>query len=257
LEEKPGKRLWTGPAEAMDVRTMPDRIAHEIRLAILRGDVRPGEALRQRDLAKRFGTSLIPVREALRCLERENLVSAHAYRGASVLGLSVDEITQVADLHHVIFSHTLRFALPASASAEGDRAEAILRELAADPDPVAAHGLLWNFYRVLLEPAHRPHAVEMLRTIWLRYMRYWPLVWRVLNVPGYSAPTLNDTVEAYRAKDLARMVEQSELRVQEFVRRVVSELALYEAESAATAARDAEAPAPVASRKKGTRRPRA
>ena len=104
MEDKPGKRLWTGPAEAMDVRTMPDRIAQEIRLAILRGDVRPGEALRQRELAKRFGTSLIPVREALRCLERENLVSTHPYRGACVLPLTPDEIVQVADLHHLIFA---------------------------------------------------------------------------------------------------------------------------------------------------------
>ena len=233
---------------------MPDRIAQEIRLAILRGDVRPGEALRQRDLAKRFGTSLIPVREALRCLERENLVSAHPYRGACVLPLSADEIRQVADLHHVIFTHLLALALPVSCASDADRAEAILGELEGERDPVRVHGLLWGFYSGLVEPAHRSHAVETLRGIWLRYMRYWPVSWKVLSALQSSAPTLRETVDAYRAKDLPRLISHSASRTEGFIRLIVKELPVIEAEPQTEVVSDSVTETTKAPRK--ARRPR-
>lgn len=51
---------------------------------IASGRLRPGEALRQSDLAKRYGVSPTPVREALRLLESEGLVVYSPHRGATV-----------------------------------------------------------------------------------------------------------------------------------------------------------------------------
>ena len=60
------------------------RIAAELREAILTGEYAPGARIRQEDLAGRHGASRVPVREALRMLEAEGLVTLVANTGAWV-----------------------------------------------------------------------------------------------------------------------------------------------------------------------------
>jgi DNA-binding GntR family transcriptional regulator len=55
-----------------------------LREEIASGTIRPGEAIRQSDLAKRYGISPTPVREALRLLESEGSVTYSPHRGATV-----------------------------------------------------------------------------------------------------------------------------------------------------------------------------
>src|SRR6516225_8008324 len=62
-----------------------DFMASLLRELIISGDLKPGEQLRQRDLAERFGVSVTPVREALRWLESEGLVRYDAHKGATVV----------------------------------------------------------------------------------------------------------------------------------------------------------------------------
>jgi DNA-binding GntR family transcriptional regulator len=67
------------------------RIADSLRTAILAGSYRPGERIRQEDVAARSGASRIPVREALRMLDAEGLVTLVANSGAWVTKLSLAE----------------------------------------------------------------------------------------------------------------------------------------------------------------------
>ena len=64
--------------------TAPETIAAALRADILSGATRPGTLLRQEDLAARFAMSRIPVRDALRLLEAEGLVTIATNRGAQV-----------------------------------------------------------------------------------------------------------------------------------------------------------------------------
>lgn len=57
-----------------DERLLGVQIAEQLRQGILRGDWKPGSRIQQDRLAEQFGTSRIPVREALRLLENEGLV---------------------------------------------------------------------------------------------------------------------------------------------------------------------------------------
>jgi DNA-binding GntR family transcriptional regulator len=61
-----------------------DIVCALLREMIIGGEVSPGEPLRQRDLATRFGVSQTPIREALRRLESEGLVVNDPHRGAAV-----------------------------------------------------------------------------------------------------------------------------------------------------------------------------
>jgi len=92
--------------------TAQDLVLTSVREAILTAALPPGSRLRQEKLAEMFGTSRIPVREALRALEYEGLVSSIPYRGFTVTELDADDIEEVYDLRILLESHAIRLAVP-------------------------------------------------------------------------------------------------------------------------------------------------
>ncbi len=78
----------------------------------MRGDFPEGEPLRQDALADELGVSRIPVREALRQLEAEGLVTFSPHRGAVVSSLSLNEIDELFELRAEIECDLLRRAIP-------------------------------------------------------------------------------------------------------------------------------------------------
>lgn len=88
------------------------RIADLLRTAILRGEYQPGERIRQEDVAQRFGASRVPVREALRTLEADGLVTLSANVGAWVSRLSLAECDEIYQTRERIEPLLLRYALP-------------------------------------------------------------------------------------------------------------------------------------------------
>lgn len=86
---------WPEDATDKPTSTMSLGIARDIRAAILRGDLAPGQRIRQEELAEQYGTSRIPVREALRILENDGLVIFIANSGAWIANLNMDECVEV------------------------------------------------------------------------------------------------------------------------------------------------------------------
>jgi DNA-binding GntR family transcriptional regulator len=76
-------------------RTVEEALVKELRDAIVTGSLRPGERLVYRDLARRFGVSVTPVRIALRELSKEGLVEMRAHAGARVSLLSLEELEEI------------------------------------------------------------------------------------------------------------------------------------------------------------------
>lgn len=74
--------------------TIPEQIANRVAAAIVNGEYRDGERLREQELAEVYGVSRGPVREALRALERYGLVILLPRRGAYAVGLSLDVIAE-------------------------------------------------------------------------------------------------------------------------------------------------------------------
>ena len=88
------------------------RVADALRTSILDGDYRPGERIRQEVLADRYGASRVPVREALRTLESEGLVTLVANTGAWVSRISLAECEEMYQIRERIEPLLLRFNLP-------------------------------------------------------------------------------------------------------------------------------------------------
>lgn len=94
------------------------RVADELRDAILRGAYPPGTRLRQEELAGQYGASRVPVREALRILEAEGLVTTVANAGAWIARLSLAECVELYQVRERIEPLLLRYSLPALADAQ-------------------------------------------------------------------------------------------------------------------------------------------
>jgi DNA-binding GntR family transcriptional regulator len=72
-----------------------ENIAERLRSAILSGELEPGAKLIETDLAERFGTSRGPIREAIRELAREGLVTELPRRGTLVSTLTAHDLSEV------------------------------------------------------------------------------------------------------------------------------------------------------------------
>jgi DNA-binding GntR family transcriptional regulator len=97
------------------------RIAESLRTAILDGSYRPGERIRQEDVAARSGASRIPVREALRMLAAEGLVTLVANSGAWVTRLTMAECAELYLIRERLEPLLLRTSMPRLGEAETAR----------------------------------------------------------------------------------------------------------------------------------------
>jgi DNA-binding GntR family transcriptional regulator len=88
------------------------RIAAAFRDEILGGGYQPGERIRQQELAGRHGASRVPVREALRILEGEGLVTLVANAGSWVSRLSAEECTEMYQMRERLEPLLLRYSAP-------------------------------------------------------------------------------------------------------------------------------------------------
>ena len=83
-------------------RSLPEQIAARLAERVLAGLYAPGERIREESLAGEFSVSRGPVREALRLLEKDGLITIVARRGAMVTKLSADEVREIFDIRAVL-----------------------------------------------------------------------------------------------------------------------------------------------------------
>lgn len=81
-----------------DYKPLREVIFNTLREAIIVGELKPGERLMEVQLAEKMGVSRTPVREAIRMLELEGLVSMLPRKGAHVAELSVKDIMDVLEV---------------------------------------------------------------------------------------------------------------------------------------------------------------
>jgi DNA-binding GntR family transcriptional regulator len=89
------------------------RVAEGIRDRIVRGTYPPGSRLRQEEIAERFGASRVPVREALKLLEAEGLVTLVPNAGAWVSKLTLAECEEVYQARERLEPLLMRYSMPA------------------------------------------------------------------------------------------------------------------------------------------------
>ncbi len=142
--------------------TAQDLVLSSLREAILTAALPPGTRLRQEKLAEVFGTSRIPVREALRALEYEGLVTSMPRRGFSVTELDADDIEEVYDLRIVLESHAVRLAVPLITDEDLQVLEDLYAEMVAAASGDEQLAARERFYSRLYSITGRPRLVGLI-----------------------------------------------------------------------------------------------
>lgn len=154
-------------------RTTSDYIVDALRVAIYDGQFADGEELNQVELAAYFKVSRVPIREALRQLQAEQLVRSVAHRRTVVIGLQVEEMLELIEMRAVLEGHLIAKAGPRLDAAALER----LSDLCDEMDRLKTydyHWVLknWEFHRTLYQPAESRSAIALVERLNLRVERY-------------------------------------------------------------------------------------
>jgi DNA-binding GntR family transcriptional regulator len=157
------------------IQSMTSQLIVRLRDRILAGAYAPGSALRQDTLALEFGTSKIPVREALVQLQSEGLVNIFPNRGFQVRPLVSSELEEVFSLRLQMEPAAAAAGAKLAGSADHLAARHALERLneALASEEFSASGQLNRAYHLqLIVPRLQPIAAEILGRLHTLAQRY-------------------------------------------------------------------------------------
>jgi len=111
-----------------DPSPLHQRIYETLRAEVISGQRKPGELLSEAELARSWGVSRSPIREALRQLEQHNLVRWAPRRGATVARLTVAGLRDIYEIREALESLSAGLAAERGSAADLTK----MRDLAAD-----------------------------------------------------------------------------------------------------------------------------
>lgn len=121
--------------------------------------------LKQEALARKFGVSRIPIREALKRLEAEGLVAHTAHQGSVVASRSIDDLLETLDIRIGLESRALVLAIPYMTPAILRKAETILARYDASDMPGEWSELNLAFHLCLYKPCGRQRLLSMIESL--------------------------------------------------------------------------------------------
>jgi DNA-binding GntR family transcriptional regulator len=185
----------------------PDEIATALRRAFRERLIPPGQALNQDELARLYGVSRIPLREALRTLVGEGLIIMRPGLGAVVTELNVDEVQELYGLRlqlepplaQDIIEHLGRRDLDDLA-----RVVEAMRTLETRQSEEWS-SLNYRFHRRLYELSGRRHAVRLVVQVLNLVEPYARVHAHVLGSRPRMQQERVDMIEAIRDGDVTRV----------------------------------------------------
>lgn len=154
-------------------RTVGDMVTSIIREAILTAAFRPGEYLRQDELARRLDVSRMPVRSALLQLESEGLVEFHPHRGAIVSQLDADQVRQMYEIRCHLEILAVEKAIRAMTPERLARLSELADQLDAEQEGERFLGRRVDFYDYLYDKDDNPMLVALIERLRSDVGRYW------------------------------------------------------------------------------------
>ena len=152
--------------------SIPESIASDLRSKIMIGNLKGGDQLKQDYLAQQYGVSVSALREALKILEGEDLVSFLPNRGALITKLSAEEALNIFDIRIMLETGALGLAIPKLTDDHLKRAKALLDEEAHCDDPIQYNRINSEFHELLYEASDNVQLLDIIRTLHNNVGRY-------------------------------------------------------------------------------------
>jgi DNA-binding GntR family transcriptional regulator len=159
--------------------TKKDQIAQHLRELIASGELARGERVHQDELAARFDVSTTPVREALRELQAEGLLTGEPHRGVRVASVDLEELQSVYIMRRLLEPYALQRASMHVSRADLAHVREIVATMAAaveagDDDTVRRTNREFHFF--LYGRSGVPGLLRAIQQLWVSFP------WDVLQV---------------------------------------------------------------------------
>ena len=156
----------------MSIRVEPvtvlDQAVVKLRLAIMRGDLRPGERLPEAELCVRMGISRSSLREALRCLATEKLIHIVPNRGHFVTRLDARSIDDIHEVWSILTTQAVKRFATCATQEDLKLMRSAIRSLQA---PDGTHDVAWQqeviyeFFRIVYQRCNNRVLSETISTL--------------------------------------------------------------------------------------------
>ena len=186
----------------MEILGVTESAVQHLREKIISGELTPGQRLNEQELAEDLGISRPPLREALRTLVKDCLVTSIPRRGASVTSLSIQDLQEIYSARRMVECHAIDIM------AEKDlrqvdtlRASVDHTALLPPPDPSDSRGWLsyWkafsDFHYKLVELAQNMFLYRFYKVIGYNLARYQVLYLRMAGSQSESFSVHQQIVE--------------------------------------------------------------
>ncbi len=181
-----------------------EMVASVLREAIATGQLRGNQPLPQDEIASQLRVSHIPVREALRQLESEGLVTYQANRGATVRALTTDEIREIYEIRATLETAAVRRATPLLSAEVLAKARQILDQAERARDDGEWGSLDVEFHQTIYDLEKRPRLQELIAGLLRRVDRYWLSQGLMLKHRGTFDDEHRALLSAIEARDADR-----------------------------------------------------
>jgi len=206
----------TSPSRAKTTsKGLPQIIRDQLRYEILKGTMPAGTQLRQDALAERFNTSRLPVREALRQLESEGLITYQRNRGAVVAGMDVDQLCEMMDIRIALECYAARIAVPNMVQRDFDHLKEILDLYNASETVTEWAEYNRRFHLGISAPANNRRLRRLIEEFCLNTDRYTHEMMSLAT--GKDGPQADhyEILEACKRRDGDKVAQLLELHIQE------------------------------------------
>ncbi|APO71903.1 GntR family transcriptional regulator protein (plasmid) [Rhizobium gallicum] len=168
--------------------TIAARISRVLADRIVTGQLAPGSKLKQDHIAEEFGSSHVPVREALRRLEAQGLAISEPRRGVRVASFDLAEVQEVARMRAALEVLALRHAAPHLTPSILDHAERATLEGDQAVDVRGWEAANRRFHRLVLSPCGMPRLLAAIDDLHAASARFLFSTWN----SGWMTPKDRD-----------------------------------------------------------------
>jgi DNA-binding GntR family transcriptional regulator len=185
-------------------QTLREKILENIRDAILKGDLKPGERVSEPDIAERYGISRTPIREAFRQLESEGYLTVIPRKGAVVAKHSEKDIEEFYSIKSVLEGYAAQLAAERMTPKDIDKLEAInnrLEKLSKSKDVKTFFRVHNEFHEYFFRAAGNQKLQELIQQL-LKKFEYLRIA--SFSMPGRMEISVQEhkkIIEAFRNND--------------------------------------------------------
>ena len=177
-------------------KSLGDDVADRLREAILHGELRGGQHLREEELAEKLQVSRGPVRDAFVLLEREGLIRSSRHRGVTVVDLTLRDLHEIYTLRSALEPLAVRLAIERGTGADLAGIESALDEFTAALSPRMSERTAADLDVRFHDAIFRAARHERLYSAWshIRMPAYWFMLsrnvasalWRAETASGHT-----------------------------------------------------------------------